>query len=62
MLIRVIELAPPYLDKAFFNLAVVQEKQGKGEESLQNLKKALEANPANQKARELLVRATLGHS
>jgi type II secretory pathway predicted ATPase ExeA/TPR repeat protein len=62
MFVRAIELAPPYLDKAFFNLAVVQDKQGKTEESLGNLRKALEANPANRKARELLERGTRGPS
>ena len=51
---RAIELSPPYLDKALFNLAVVQDKQGKRDASLQSLRKALEVNPNNQKARELL--------
>jgi len=51
---RAIELSPPYLDKALFNLAVVQDKQGKRDASLQSLKKALEVNPSNEKARDLL--------
>jgi type II secretory pathway predicted ATPase ExeA/Tfp pilus assembly protein PilF len=55
---RAIELSPPYLDKALFNLAVVQDKQGKRDASLQSLKKALEVNPNNQKARDLLERFT----
>jgi len=55
---RAIELSPPYLDKALFNLAVVQDKQGKRDASLQSLKKALEVNPNNQKARDLLERVT----
>jgi tetratricopeptide (TPR) repeat protein len=55
---RAIELSPPYLDKALFNLAVVQDKQGKRDASLQSLKKALEINPNNQKARDLLERVT----
>jgi type II secretory pathway predicted ATPase ExeA/Tfp pilus assembly protein PilF len=55
---RAIELSPPYLDKALFNLAVVQEKQGKRDASLQSLKKALDVNPNNQKARDLLKRVT----
>jgi len=46
------------LDKALFNLAVVQDKQGKRDASLQNLKKALKVNPNNQKARDLLERVT----
>jgi Tfp pilus assembly protein PilF len=57
---RAIELSPPYLDKALFNLAVVQERQGKREASLQSLRKALEVNPNNQKARDLLERVTGG--
>jgi len=57
---RAIELSPPYLDKALFNLAVVQDKQGKRDASLQTLKKALEVNPNNQKARDLLKRFTGG--
>ena len=57
---RAIELSPPYLDKALFNLAVVQEKQGKRDASLQSIKKALDVNPNNQKARDLLKRFTGG--
>jgi type II secretory pathway predicted ATPase ExeA len=57
---RAIELSPPYLDKALFNLAVAQDKQGKRDASLQSLKKALEINPNNQKARDLLERLTGG--
>ena len=53
---RAIELSPPYLDKALFNLAVVQDKQGKRDASLQSLRRALEANPNNEKARKLLER------
>jgi general secretion pathway protein A len=57
---RAIELSPPYLDKALFNLAVVQDKMGKREASLQTLRKTLEVNPHNLKARELLERVTGG--
>jgi type II secretory pathway predicted ATPase ExeA len=57
---RAIELSPPYLDKALFNLAVVQDKMGKREASLQTLRKAMEVNPNNLKARELLERVTGG--
>jgi type II secretory pathway predicted ATPase ExeA/Flp pilus assembly protein TadD len=53
---RAIELSPPFLDQALFNLAVVQDKLGKRGASLDSLRKALEANPNNQKARELLKR------
>jgi tetratricopeptide (TPR) repeat protein len=57
---RAIELSPPYLDKALFNLALVQDKQGKRDASLHSLKIALEINPNNQKARDLLKRITGG--
>jgi type II secretory pathway predicted ATPase ExeA len=57
---RAIELSPPYLDKALFNLAVVQDKMGKREASLQTLRRALDVNPENQKARELLEHVTKG--
>ncbi|MFH2045090.1 MAG: AAA family ATPase [Pseudomonadota bacterium] len=56
MFLRVSELKPTYLDKAIFNLALVQYKQGKKEQCLKNLKKALEVNPANQRARKYLER------
>lgn len=45
---RVVKLAPPYLDEAFFNLAMVQEKQGKKDMALENLKNALSVNPNKQ--------------
>jgi type II secretory pathway predicted ATPase ExeA/thioredoxin-like negative regulator of GroEL len=57
---RAIELSPPYMDQALFNLAVVQDKMGKREASLQSLRKALEVNPNNRKARELLEHITGG--
>jgi len=53
---RVVELQPSYLDEAYFNLAVVQNLQGKNEESIRNLKKALEVNPANKRAKKFLLR------
>lgn len=58
MFLRVSELEPAYLDKAIFNLALVQHKQGKKEQCLKNLKKALEVNPANQRARKYLEQFT----
>jgi tetratricopeptide (TPR) repeat protein len=53
---RVIELAPPYMDEALYNLALVQEKQGKRAESMKNLEKALEVNPNNEMAKKYLLR------
>ncbi len=53
---RVVELAPPYLDEALFNLAMVQEKQGKRAESIKNLEKALQVNPKNEMAKKYLLK------
>jgi len=53
---RVVELQPSYLDEAYFNLAVVQNLQGKNEDSIRNLEKALEVNPANKRAKKYLLR------
>ncbi len=51
---RLVPLDPTYLDKALFNLAVVQEKLGKKEESLANLKMAVTIRPENKKAQSHL--------
>jgi tetratricopeptide (TPR) repeat protein/tRNA A-37 threonylcarbamoyl transferase component Bud32 len=56
MFTRVVELKPSYLDEAYFNLAVVQNLQGKNEDSIRNLEKALEVNPANKRAKKYLLR------
>jgi len=53
---RVVELAPPYMDEALYNLALVQERQGKRAESMKNLEKALEVNPNNEMAKKYLLR------
>ena len=54
MFIRVVDLKPEYLDKVLFNLAVVQQKQGKNELCIENLEKALRINPNNQRAQKYL--------
>ena len=46
---RVVELEPSYLDKALFNLALVQEKLGKNEACLENLRLAMKISPDNKK-------------
>ncbi len=46
---RVVELEPSYLDKALFNLALVQEKLGKNEACLENLRLAMAISPDNKK-------------
>jgi serine/threonine protein kinase/Tfp pilus assembly protein PilF len=56
MFARAVELQPSYLDEAYFNLAVVQNLQGNNVESMRNLEKALEVNPANKRAKEFLLR------
>jgi len=53
---RVVDLQPPYLDQALFNLAAVQERQGKQEQSIENLEIALAVNSENGRAREYLDR------
>ena len=54
MFLHVVDLKPSYLDKALFNLAVVQQKQGKKQQCIDNLEKALINNPENQRAQEYL--------
>lgn len=54
MFLAVVELRPDYLDKALFNLAVVQEKQGKRQQCIENLEKTLTVNPNNQRAQKYL--------
>lgn len=56
MYAKVVKLSPKYVDEALFNLGMVQEKQGKRKESLQNLKKALSINPGNESAKKALAR------
>ncbi len=51
---RVVTLSPTYLDEALFNLAMVQEKQGKKKEGMANLEKAVAINPQNALAKEHL--------
>jgi type II secretory pathway predicted ATPase ExeA/tetratricopeptide (TPR) repeat protein len=54
MFLQVVDLKPPYLDKALFNLAVVQQKQGKNQQCIKNLEKAIKNNPKNQRAQQYL--------
>lgn len=56
MFLKVTELQPAYLDEAYVNLAVVQNLQGKKEESIGNLERALEVNPNNDRAKKYLRR------
>jgi len=54
MYARVVELAPDYLDEALFNLALVQSKLGKKDESVANLEQAVKINPQNKLAQNYL--------
>jgi len=54
MFLLVEESRPKYLDKALFNLAVVQQKQGRKKQCIENLEKALMVNPKNQRVRTYL--------
>lgn len=53
---KVVALSPNYLDEAYFNLAMVQNLQGKSKESIRNLERALEVNPKNDRAKKYLLR------
>jgi tetratricopeptide (TPR) repeat protein len=46
----VIDLAPSFIDQAYFNLALIQDKTGMPEDALKNMRKALKANPDNMNA------------
>ena len=54
MYARVVELEPDYLDEALFNLALVQRKLDKNDESLSNLERAVQVNPKNELAQKYL--------
>jgi tetratricopeptide (TPR) repeat protein len=56
MYLKVIQLSPSYLDEAYFNLAMVQNLQGKRQESIRSLERAVEVNPDNERAKRYLLR------
>jgi type II secretory pathway predicted ATPase ExeA/tetratricopeptide (TPR) repeat protein len=60
MFTRVVALKPDYLDKALFNLAVVQQKLGKPRESITALEAAVTLRPENEKAQAYLKRLKAG--
>jgi tetratricopeptide (TPR) repeat protein len=51
---RVVKLEPDYLDEALFNLAMVQEQLGERSQWVNNLRRAMDINPANTTAVALL--------
>lgn len=53
---RTVELEPPFLDEALFNLALVEARLGKHEESTKNLERALKFNPDNKQVKSYLER------
>ncbi len=52
--LQVTALEPPYLDRALFNLAAVQQRLGKTGQSVRSLEEALAVNPDNERARTYL--------
>jgi type II secretory pathway predicted ATPase ExeA len=56
ILLQAGEHEAPFADQIFFNLAVVQLRLGKKGEGIENLKKSLDINPDNHRAREYLAR------
>jgi len=54
MYARVVELSPNYVDEALFNLALVQNEQGKKGDCMANLEKAVAINPKNVPAQNYL--------
>ncbi len=59
---KVVALSPKYVDEALFNLAMVQDKQGKRKQSVENLERALKANPKNALAKKFLQKFKKGAS
>lgn len=54
MFARVVGMKPDFLDKALFNLAVVQHKRGENKQSVANMEKALAIRPDNRKVQAYL--------
>jgi Tfp pilus assembly protein PilF len=54
MFTQVVQMKPDYLDKALFNLAIVQQKRGKNRQSVANLEHALAIRPDNPKVQAYL--------
>ncbi len=54
MFARAATLEPPYLDEALYNLAIVQERQGKKQDAIQSLERVMRINPNNKPAEKFL--------
>jgi serine/threonine protein kinase/Flp pilus assembly protein TadD len=51
---QALRLEPAYIDEIHFNLAVIQQRLGKPGEAIENLEKAIQANPGNEPAHSFL--------
>lgn len=51
---KVIDFSPSFVDQAYFNLALIEDKTGLKKEALGHMKKALEINPLNSNAARFL--------
>jgi len=51
---KVIDFSPSFVDQAYFNLALIEEKTGMKKEAIEHMKKALEINPLNTNAARFL--------
>ncbi len=58
MYLHVLDLAPYFMDEVLVNLAYVQERTGRLEESIKNLEKACSINPENKIAKKFLKKFT----
>ncbi len=58
MYMSVVRLAPAFVDEAYFNIALIDDKIGRRKDAVLNLKAALKANPANKNAKKYLKRLT----
>jgi serine/threonine protein kinase/TolA-binding protein len=54
MYAQVVQMDPPFLDEALFNLAMVQDRLGKRNQSVKNLRLAVQTNPKNTQAKHYL--------
>ncbi|HBN26307.1 MAG TPA: hypothetical protein DD405_02430 [Desulfobacteraceae bacterium] len=61
MYLHVVDLAPDFMDEVLVNLAYVQERTGRLEESIKNLEKACSINPENKTTKRLLKKFTTKH-
>jgi tetratricopeptide (TPR) repeat protein len=51
---KVIDFSPSFVDQAYFNLALIEEKTGMEDAAIEHMKKALDINPLNENAARFL--------